>query len=211
MDRFVLTIDGPAGSGKSTIAKLLSKRDGFIHINSGMFYRAIAFILGDNPSEDELKKLRFSFEVINGEMVLVYNNEKLLGNKLQTEEIGKIASKIAKKDFVRNFVNKLIRDTAKSGKFVIDGRDCGSVIFPDAQLKVYLDASLEERAKRRATQTNEELEKIKEEIRKRDEQDKNRDIAPLVVPDKAKIIDTTNLSIEDVYQRIVNLLEGLKI
>ena len=211
MDRFVLTIDGPAGSGKSTIAKLLSKRDGFIHINSGMFYRAIAFILGDNPSEDELKKLRFSFEVINGEMVLVYNNEKLFGNKLQTEEIGKIASKIAKKDFVRNFVNKLIRDTAKSGKFVIDGRDCGSVIFPDAQLKVYLDASLEERAKRRATQTNEELEKIKEEIRKRDEQDKNRDIAPLVVPDKAKIIDTTNLSIEDVYQRIVNLLEGLKI
>ncbi|WP_022669938.1 (d)CMP kinase [Hippea alviniae] len=209
MDRFVLTIDGPAGSGKSTIAKLLSRREGFIHINSGMFYRAIAFIFGEDVSEEKLLNLKFSFDVKDGEMVLVYNG-KLLNEKLQREEVGKIASKIAKKSFVRDFVNKLIRDTAKSGRFVIDGRDCGSVIFPDAQVKVFLDASLEERAKRRATQTNEDLDRIKEEIRKRDEQDKNRDIAPLIVPDGAEVIDTTDLSIEDVYKRIVQLLEGFK-
>ncbi|AEA34009.1 (d)CMP kinase [Hippea maritima] len=205
MGRFVITIDGPAGSGKSSIAELLSKRDGFVHINSGAFYRSIAFILGDKPTDEELKKLKLDVRIKDGKMIVFYNGERI-DDKLQAESIGRIASKIAKLSFVRDFVNSTIRKVAMNGMFVVDGRDCGSVMFKDADLKIYLTASAEERARRRAAQTNEDYDFVLKEIKDRDEQDKNREIAPLVKPYGAFEIDSTKLDIEGVYKRIKSLM-----
>ncbi len=205
MSRFIVTIDGPAGSGKSTIAKLLAKREGFIHINSGIIYRSIAYRLGTNISKSDLIKLDIGIKPIN-KSVRVFIDNMDMTDILMDEEIGKKASKVAMLPFVREYVNKLIRKIAKNGKYVIDGRDCGSVIFPDANVKIFLVGSVEERAKRRALQTNEPINVVIEEIKKRDEQDSNREIAPLIKPKGAIEIDTTALDIETVYKKVLNAI-----
>jgi len=205
MDRLIVTIDGPAGSGKSTIAKLLAERDGFVHINSGAIYRAVAFALGENTDEGKLKKLNLKLQVENGSVV-VYIDGKNVTEKLQREKVGKMASKVARIGFVRDYVNEKVRSLAKSGKFVIDGRDCGSVIFPYADVKVFLEADLKERAKRRALETGEDFDEVLEIIEKRDKQDREREIAPLVKPEGAYEIDTTNKSIEEVYAEVKGII-----
>ncbi|WP_025270166.1 (d)CMP kinase [Hippea sp. KM1] len=207
MGRFIITIDGPAGSGKSSIAELLSKRDGFIHINSGAFYRSIAFILGDEPKKEELERLKLDVRVKDGRMLIFHNSERI-DDKLQAEAIGRIASRIARIGFVRDFVNSTIRSAAKEGRFVVDGRDCGSVMFKDADLKIYLTASAEERARRRSKQTGEDFAFVFKEIKERDEQDRNRDIAPLIKPEGAFEIDSSNMDIEGVYKKIKSLMES---
>ncbi|WP_035588918.1 (d)CMP kinase [Hippea jasoniae] len=204
-NRFIVTIDGPAGSGKSTIAELLRKRDGFIHINSGLFYRAIGYLLGDDVNESSLSSLSFSFK-FDSDILIVHNNE-ILNDKLNNEQVGIAASRVAKKGFVRDFVNNLIRGMAKKGKFVIDGRDCGSVIFPSADVKIFLEASVNERARRRALQTNENFEDVVKKIKERDEQDRNRKIAPLIVPEGAVVINTDKLGIEGVYLEVKKEIE----
>ncbi len=206
-DRIVVTIDGPAGSGKSTIAKLLQERDGFLHIDTGAVYRALGYITKGSPTKDGIKKIHFDIERKKG-VELFYNGVNI-ETFIRTEECAKFASDAAKMDFVREFVNKTARQIAANGRYVIDGRDCGSVIFPDADLKIFLVADLYERAKRRAKEEKRNIDLIEREIKARDEQDKNRKIAPLVKPKGAFEIDTTYLNIEDVYQRIKKLIEGL--
>lgn len=205
MAKFVVTIDGPAGSGKSTIAKLLAKREGFIHINSGALYRAVAYILGDSLDKDSLSGVDLKIEYRAGNFRILHNGIDIT-ESLKTEALGKKASNVAKLGFVRDFVNMKVRAIPKSGKFVIDGRDCGSVIFPDADLKIFLTASPEERAKRRAEEIKGDFEHVLEEIKNRDEQDMKREIAPLKKPEGAYEIDTTGLGIEEVFRIVVDLV-----
>ncbi len=205
MAKFIVTIDGPAGSGKSTIAKLLAERAGFIHINSGALYRAVAYIFGKDVSRESLNGIDLRVKCNKKGFKIFYNGVDIT-DKLQSERVGKIASDIARKGFVRDFVNEMVRDIPKEGRFVIDGRDCGSVIFPEADVKIFLTASPKERARRRAREINDDVDKVLREIEKRDEQDMNRDIAPLVKPEDALLIDTTGLSIEEVYGRVVDIV-----
>ena len=205
--RVVVTIDGPAGSGKSTIARLLEEKDGFLHIDTGAIYRAVGYASKGSATKDSINKIHFDIKRENG-IELFYNGADI-ETFIRSEECGMLASNVAKLDFVRDFVNSIARKIASHGKYVIDGRDCGSVIFPDADLKVFLVADLKERAKRRAIEDGRDIKSIEKEINLRDEQDKNRDIAPLVKPKDAVVLDTTNLSIEDVYKKIKTLIEGI--
>lgn len=205
MAKFIVTIDGPAGSGKSTIAKLLSEREGFVHINSGALYRALAYIFGSSVNRDSLKEVDLRVECRSGNF-RVFHKGVDITDRLGSENLGKIASDVAKLSFVRDFVNEKVRSIPEDGKFVIDGRDCGSVIFPEADVKIFLTASAEERARRRAEEINGDVEQILEEIKTRDEQDMNRDIAPLIKPEGAFLIDTTGLSIEEVFGRVLRIV-----
>ena len=200
MSSFIITIDGPSGAGKSTICKMLSINDGFVHIDTGKIYRSIAYLLKEFTKE-ELNKLKLDFKIQNFQVLFIYK-DIILNGILVGEDIAKKASNIAKNEFVRDFVNKLARTIAQEGKFVIDGRDAGSVIFPNANIKFYLDAKLEERAKRRSKELSVDYSQSLKSLSCRDEQDTQRKIAPLIIPKGAIIIDTTFLSIEEVYNKI---------
>ncbi len=204
-DRFIVTIDGPAASGKSTLAKLLSKRDGFLHIDTGALYRTIGFVLGLNPTKEELDKLNITIE--KKDRIVIKYKGKDVETFIRTEECGMLASNVAKLEFVRDFVNNFARKLATKGRYVIDGRDCGSVIFPNADLKIFLVAGIKERAARRAKEDGKSVLKIEKDIENRDKQDKNRKVAPLLQPKGAVEIDTTDMSIEEMYLKVKRLIE----
>ncbi len=203
--RFIVTIDGPAGSGKSTLAHLLSERDGFIHIDTGAIYRAIGCILGEKVTIEGLRNLRFDVRI--SDRLEIYYNGRNIEEFIRTARCGELASRVAKMDFVREFVNNLVRSVATEGRFVIDGRDCGSVIFPDAQLKLYLVADLKERAKRRARDDGTTIDEALAHVKERDLRDTRRSVAPLVKPKDAIEIDTTMLSPDELYQKVKRIME----
>ncbi len=205
MDRFIVTIDGPAGSGKSTIAGLLAKRDGFVHINSGAVYRALAYVLGEDVNKERLTNLNLDLS-LKENSIRVFCDGDDITDSLQSEAIGRVASKIAQIGFVRDYVNKKVRDLAENGMFVIDGRDCGTVIFPYADVKIFLVADLEERARRRALETGEKFDDVLRIIKKRDKEDSERDVAPLVKPEGAYEVDTTGKGIEEVYKKVKDII-----
>ncbi len=192
MKNIVITIDGPAASGKGKIAKYLSKKWKIKHIDSGILYRKIALSLLN--SKIEIKDKRSIEKHTANLEINTYRND----NKLRNEKISKIASKIAIHKFIRNKVNKFqkkyVYDNLKNIGFVIDGRDIGSVVFKKADLKLYIDVSEINRAKRRYKQLIDSGEKsiypkILKEIKLRDKNDKSRKNSPLVIPKGAKIIN----------------------
>ena len=194
MKKILITIDGPAGSGKGRIAKHIAKKYNFIHIDSGLLYRKTAKLLIDNKIN--LKNLN------RIEQILINNNLSLRNNNnLRNEHIGKISSIIAKINFVRIHVNKQqifhTKQKTKKKGFVIDGRDIGSVVFKNADLKLFIEVNPAVRAKRRHKQLIDLGEKsiyaeILKEIKLRDRQDIIRKNSPLVVPKGAHIIDNSN-------------------
>ncbi len=192
MKNILVTIDGPAASGKGKIANYLSKKWKLKHLDSGVLYRKLALGIID-------EKINFN---LDKELKIFIKNYKFNSfksqKKLRTEKVSKIASKIAVHKFVRNHVNlfqkKFVGRFIKNHGFVIDGRDIGSVVFKNADLKLYIDVSLINRAKRRYKQlidTNEKsiYAQILKEIKLRDKKDKSRKISPLVVPNGAIVID----------------------
>ena len=209
MNKIVITIDGPAASGKEKIAKYISKKWRYKHLDSGTLYRRLASIILDS---------NINFEKINEIKKILRNNKSISfrkHKKLRTEKISKIASKIAIHQFIRNFVNKIQRDFVNDNKknkyFVIDGRDIGSVVFKKANLKLYIEVSEENRAKRRYKQLIDSGEKsiypkILKEIKLRDKKDINRINSPLVVPKGAFNINN-NLSFRNTVSQI-NILIG---
>ncbi len=207
----IVTIDGPAGSGKSTIAALLVERKGFAHIDTGAIYRIIGYIFHNGPTKDDIDRLKIDFKIVNSAVLLEYNG-KNMEKYIRSEDIGKLASNVAKLDFVRHYVNALSRKIVNSSSnknFVIDGRDAGEVIFPNADLKFFLVADINERAKRRAKETDGDVEKIKLQIFQRDEEDTKRDLAPLIQPKDAVVIDTTNKSIDEVYSIVNKMVDNV--
>ncbi|MCD6133436.1 MAG: (d)CMP kinase [Deltaproteobacteria bacterium] len=206
MDRLIVTIDGPSGSGKSTLAKLLACRERFFYIDTGALYRSIAYLFSTQPTPEKLSKLSISWKKVNTEYHLfVFNRD--MEPYIRGEEVGKDASIIAKLPFVRRFVNNMVRGSVKEGRYVVEGRDAGSVIFPEAQVKIYLQADLKERAMRRAKELHVEKDMILYKIKERDEKDITRKDSPLVIPEGAHVIDTTNKTQEEVYIQVISLLK----
>ena len=207
----IITIDGPAGSGKGRIAKYISNKWGFKHLDSGILYRNLAYkILKsqiDIKSSTEIKK------ILKEQKNISFREYK----RLRTEKISKIASIIATHKFVRNFINKFQRNFVnlykKNSHFVIDGRDIGSVVFRNANLKLYIDVSEQNRAKRRYKQLIDSGEKsiypqILKEIKLRDKKDKSRKNSPLVVP-KGSFVINNNGSFKETKKQIDFLISKI--
>ncbi|ABR31466.1 cytidylate kinase [Thermosipho melanesiensis] len=208
-----IAIDGPAGSGKTTVAKLLADALGIFYLDTGAMYRIVGLYLSENNVESDeeierkLKELKITFS--NGNFFL---NGRKIGNEIRTPEIGIYASKYAKRLPVRNYLTKIQREIAKNQSIVVEGRDIGTVVLPDAEVKIFLVASQEARAKRRYKELMEKgvevtFEEVLSEIVLRDKQDSERDVAPLKKAKDAILIDTTNLSIEEVIERILKVVK----
>jgi cytidylate kinase len=211
----VITIDGPAGAGKSTVSKILAKKLNYIYLDTGALYRAMAYkALKLKISSDDVSALAdlcSNTTVIlknSGGQMKVYVDGENVEDKIRTEEVGLAASKISSFAVVREKLLNLQREAGIQGGIVAEGRDMGSVVFPHANYKFYLDAKLEERIKRRHKElsvkdASVKYESVQGDMLTRDKQDKQRELAPLKAPDGAIIIDSDNLSIEKVVEKII--------
>jgi len=215
-----IAIDGPAGSGKSTIAKILAKLYNLIYIDTGAMYRYAAYLYLKNNQDldiviNMLKESEFNF-VRDGETqklrVDFHGDSKFYDDELRTVDVNKIVSKVAKNKDIRIILTEKQKEIAKNNNVIMDGRDIGTVVIPEAEVKVFLSATPEERAKRRLKDFESKgikitFDEVLEDIKKRDEEDVNREIAPLKKADDAYELDTTGLSIDDVVNRIKELIE----
>lgn len=212
-----IAIDGPAGAGKSTIARKVAADLSYIYVDTGAMYRAIALYLIRNEipvtEEAEVKRALASIEISiqyqEGEQQVLLNKENVSG-LIRTEEVGNMASAAAALPSVREKLLELQRTLAAAYNVVMDGRDIGTNILPNAQLKIYLTASVEERAARRYRELTAkgvtcDLDEIKSDIEKRDYQDMHRKIAPLCQAKDAVYLDSSNLTIEEVVEKIKSL------
>ena len=215
----IITIDGPSGAGKSTVAKLIADKLGFKYLDTGAMYRAVTLYMIENQvdikNEEEvinaLNKLNIGFD----SNYRIYLDSQDITEDIRKEKVVKFVSEVSAISSVRRKMVDLQRDIAKEGNYILDGRDAGSVVFPNADYKFYLDASLEERAKRRykeelLKEVDISFEAVKESIKKRDKYDSNRKDSPLVVPENAIIIDTTNMTIDEVAEEITDIFLNKK-
>ena len=209
-----IAIDGPAGAGKSTIARRLAKDLGFTYVDTGAMYRALAWyfiqqkisLTDEVAVEEALGDITVSIGHEGGEQHIFLNGTDV-SREIRREEVGNAASATSGFGAVRRKLLSLQRDLARSQNCSLDGRDIGSFVLPDAQVKIYLTASVETRAKRRYDELKEkgqeaDPEKIGEDIRTRDMQDMNRSIAPLIQAEDAVLLDSSDLTIEEVLNRI---------
>lgn len=214
----IITIDGPAGAGKSTVSRELAARLGYVYLDTGSLYRALAYkALRDKiPVDDETAVADLCARTIiqlknsTGRMK-VYVDGQDVADLIRTEEVGNAASRISAYGAVRQYLLNLQRQVAAQGGLVAEGRDMGSVVFPEANYKFYLDASAEERAKRRlgelkAKGTAVDRQAVQEKIIERDRQDSERKHSPLTVPAGAIIIDSTALSVGQVVEKILHFI-----
>ena len=214
----LVAIDGPAGSGKSSVARAVARELGVVDLNTGAAYRAVALValregvgLEDGASLAEISR-RVS---LDGDGARV-DGKAISEEELRTPEVSAVASTVSAKPEVRVVLLDVQREAAErareQGGAVVEGRDIGTVVLPDAELKIYLSAAPEERARRRAHQTGREaeLERIREAMKKRDRQDSERTTSPLKPAPDAVILDTTSLSLEGVVSRVLELARGLQ-
>ena len=211
----IITIDGPAGAGKSSVAKEIARKFGYLHLDSGAVYRAIGVACKEKGvnlnDENAVVKCAAGLDVmLEGDGRVFVGGEDFTG-KVRTLEAGRLASKVARFKQVREIVVNILRKLAKGKRIVIDGRDAGSYIFPDADLKIYLTASVEERADRRYKELLKKGEKVSyakvlKEVIERDESDRKREFAPLIIPEGAVVVDTTGKSFDEVMEIIERLI-----
>ena len=213
MDKFVVAIDGPAGSGKSSISSLIAEREGFTHIDTGAMYRAVALEALNRKInlEDENE---FSFvkdiEVLYKDGK-TYLNGKDVSKDIRTPEVSNNASLVSKYKTVRDRMLVFQRKSAENGKVIMDGRDIGTIVLPNADLKIFLTAKADERARRRLKENQEkgiesDFETILHDIKVRDYNDSHREIAPLKIAEGAVLVDTTKMTIEEVVNHIIKLI-----
>lgn len=213
--RIVIAIDGPAGSGKSTIAGLVAKKLKILYIDSGAIYRAytLQYLREGIKLEDQdalaefLERTTVDLENRDTSTRIFVNRENVT-KEIRSVEVTENVSSVSEKKSIRDVVTRKLRSDAEHNSVVMDGRDIGTVVFPDAELKVFLTASVEERARRREIDLKSagvatDSEKIKSDIQRRDEHDSERNLAPLQKPDDAILLDTTNLTIDECVDFVV--------
>ncbi len=211
----VIAIDGPSGSGKTTIAKLIAKELGFNYLDTGALYRAVALALSSNgiKPEDSDDKLR---DIISKNHITFSNGRVFLNGRdvsedIRSAEIDHYSSVFSARKIVRDFLLHAQRDAASNSDLVVEGRDTTTVVFPDAKKKIFLDASVEERAKRRYLQFRGKgldisIDESRRNIIDRDKRDSSRDIAPLKIAHSALLVDSSDLSIEQVTKKILDFI-----
>lgn len=215
-----IAIDGPAGAGKSTIAKLVAKEKGYIYVDTGAMYRGLAVYfldLGIEPSQTEriieaCAGADVTIRYENGAQQ-VYLNGQNITDRLRAEEVGNMASMTSALPEVRQKLLELQRGLAREQDVVMDGRDIGTCVLPDADVKVFLTASVQTRAMRRYKELTAQgidckLEEIEQDIAKRDERDSSREAAPLKQADDAVLVDSSDMTIPEVAERIVSLCQS---
>jgi cytidylate kinase len=209
-----ITIDGPAGSGKSSVAFFLAKELGFEHLDTGALYRSAALLWLREEEDLFLNALKkASFELENGKLKL---NGKTLGDEIRTPEIGKVVSKVAEMPSVREIITQKTRELADKKNVVVEGRDIGTVVLPNACVKIFLVASVQERAKRRYAQYLSKgiklsFEDVVKEIESRDRIDSSREVAPLKPAEDAVIFNTDSLTLNEVVEKLKEIvMEKLK-
>ena len=204
-----IAIDGPAGAGKSTIAKRVAKELSFIYVDTGAMYRAVALYLLRNEI-DGTDAEAVAGNCQSAEVSIRYENGENVNQYIRTEEVGNMASKTSANPAVRAHLLNLQRNLAAKNDVVMDGRDIGTVVLPDAQVKIYLTASVETRAKRRydeylAKGESADLEEIKKDIENRDHQDMTREISPLRQAEDAVLVDSSLMNIDEVVAAILGI------
>lgn len=215
-----IAIDGSAGSGKSTVARLVAKKLGFVYVDTGAMYRTVGLYCAENSIDlenmDEVKKAlqKVNIELKYDEGVQhIYLNGEDVSSAIRVQRIAEYASKVAAIGVVREKLVEMQRNIAENGNVVMDGRDIGTNVIPNAKAKIYLDASVDVRTERRCHELEEKgvsFDKniIREEIIERDNFDKNRKINPLTIAEDATIIDTSYMTIEEVENKITKLFMG---
>ena len=217
--KIVITIDGPAGAGKTTVSRALADRLGFRYVDTGALYRAIALAAlrsGARADDDvALAKLCDSLDLkfvstADGQRLL--DGEKDITNLIRTPEITMLASAVSARAPVRAYLLQVQRDMGRQKGVVFEGRDMGTVVFPDAEMKFFLDANLEIRAHRRYLQQRKKVsqkpQEVQNEMRRRDQNDTTRDLAPLMPASDAVVIDSTDISVEEVIERMVACIDA---
>ena len=221
--KFVITIDGPAGSGKSTVSKVLAKRLDYIYIDTGAMYRAVAVLARDtdksNPLDEALleaicSELDLQFNSKNGEVRLLANGRDVT-EEIRKPKISSLASAVSAKPMVRERLAKIQRSLGSAGGVVLEGRDMGTVVFPDADIKFFLDASPEIRSRRRYLELEAKGEEttpgeVHELMLERDHNDRSRQLAPLKPATDAIVMDSSNMQVEEVVQMMLDYISKKK-
>lgn len=216
--KYIIAIDGPSATGKGSTAKLLAKQLSIVYVDTGAMYRACAYYfitnnieINEENTKEYMDKIDVKIDYIDANLVVILNNIDIT-KYIRTPEISMGASNISKICYVRDRLVDMQRKMGQNISIVMEGRDIGSVVFPDADLKVYLDADTKIRAIRRKKDLEKlgqclTLEQVEQDIQKRDFQDMNRENSPLVKAPDAILIDNTNMSVEEVADRIIELLK----
>ncbi|MDY6830987.1 MAG: (d)CMP kinase [Thermodesulfobacteriota bacterium] len=218
MKPLLITIDGPAGAGKTTVSKALARRLGYRYVDTGALYRGVALAAkeqGVAPDDDAglerlCRGLRLRF-VVNEDGSRLFDGDRDISGLIRTSEISMLASAVSARPVVRKFLLDLQRRLGEEKNAVFEGRDMGTVVFPEAEVKFFLDASVEERARRRYDERSADetrtLEQITEEIRTRDHNDRTRCHAPLKPASDAILLDSTAISIDQVVQSMLSHIQ----
>lgn len=218
MKKLLITIDGPAGAGKTTVSRALADRLGYRYINTGALYRGVAYEVkrrGINPeNEAKLQKLchliQLGFES-KGTGLRLYSDGVDISDPIRTPEISMLASEVSAKSIVRDYLLEVQRDIGQKKAAVFEGRDMGTIVFPEADVKFFLDASSKTRALRRyqelESKSSQSLEEVAQDMKRRDTNDSTRSLAPLKPADDAIRIDSTGLSVEKVVDLMLSYIE----
>lgn len=222
---FIVTIDGPSSSGKSTLAKRLAKKLSISHIDSGSIYRAVTLYALENnffvnqklmveKLVNSLSNSDISLKENNNGIFKMYINDKDVEEKIRGSKVSKHVSEVAKYEEIREFVLKIQRDISKNKSIVMDGRDIGSFVFPNADVKFYIDASIETRTERRYNQLKEKeqnisIKEVKDDLLNRDNIDKTRKKSPLIIPKNSLIINNINRTIDDVLNQMLEYTKNI--
>jgi cytidylate kinase len=217
-ERLIITVDGPAGVGKSSVSKALSKRSSYVYLDTGALYRAVAFRVaesGISPADKEeiskfCENIDITLRLDNGEMKILADGNDIT-DKIRSEKISILASTVSAIPAVREALLPIQRKVAQSGGVIAEGRDMGTVVFPDADVKFFINADIGERAKRRYLQLKRkgvaaDFEEIKSGIVVRDRQDTKRNVSPLRPAEDAYILDTTNMKMMEVVEKMISVI-----
>jgi len=221
----IITVDGPSGVGKGTIATMIAEKIGYKYLDSGSLYRSLALKLFENNNNFEevlnnvdilIKNIVIRFEYAEGKKSKIFVNEEDFTDKIRTEKVALLASKIAKDKQARDMLEVYQRSYLTPSGLVADGRDMGTIVFPEANIKFYLTASVEKRAERRLNQLKDQgisanLPHLRQKLLLRDKADTERLISPLRPAKEAIIIDTSDMSVREVFNTTINIIrENLK-